>query len=112
MMRHQLGISILLLAAIGPPAAMADLLDSTTYTINFTGGPLLPTAGSFTYDPDTPNFTNFLVTWDGVPFDLTSAANDPIIGIGGNPPCIGAATGAAATFLLLSGACSPPPPAG
>jgi len=102
-MRHQLGISILLMAAFGPPAAMADLMDLTTYTINFTGNGLLPTAGSFTFDPDTPKFSNFLVTWDGTIFDLTSSANAPTIF--GPPPCIGLATGAAATYILLSGGC-------
>jgi hypothetical protein len=97
--------------AFGPPVALADPVDAVNYTINFTlhyGTP--PTAGSFTYDPDTPNFTNFLVTWDGAMFNLTSAANSP--GIIGAPACLHGATGAAASFLLLNGSCSPPPVGG
>jgi hypothetical protein len=107
MMRHQLGIGILLMAAFGPPAAMADLTDLTTYTINFTGTGTLPTAGSFTYDPDTATFTAFTVTWDTFTFDLTSSANAPTA-FPAYPVCIGSGTGGAAAFALLSGQCNPP----
>lgn len=111
MMRHQLGICTLLIAAFGAPVAMAGVM--TTYTINFTGGAILPTEGTFTYDPDTQTFTSFSVTWDSVFFDLTSSANAPGFGGGGggtNPPiCIGALSGGAASFALLTGACTSPP---
>jgi hypothetical protein len=91
------------------PALKADVPDLQTYTINFTATfGTAPTAGSFTYDPDTATFSDFLVTWDGSHFDLTSSANNP------NhyptlPSCIGGKTGGAASFALLTGACDPPP---
>lgn len=53
------------------------------YTMAFTGGyygfsgPLIPDApqsGSFTYDPAS-GFSNFVVLWQGLSFDLTAAAN-------------------------------------
>ena len=99
--------AVLLIAALGAPIAKADL---TTYTINFTAnlGPA-PTSGVFTYDPDVSTFSNFLVSWEGIDFDLTSGANAPFFDINGAPPCIGTLTGGAAAFALLSGACSPPP---
>jgi hypothetical protein len=100
--------SVLLLAAFGAASARADLVDLTTYTITFTGAGLNPTAGSFTYDPDAPHFTAFSVTWDATVFDLTSSANTPTSFGLPFPACIGAKTGATASFALLSGACFPP----
>jgi len=104
-MRYQLGISVLLVAAFGAPTAKPDVM--TTYDINFTGNGILPTAGSFTYDSTTPSFSDFMVTWDGTTFNLTASANLPLI----TPTvsCI-SATGAAASFALLDGACNPAPP--
>jgi hypothetical protein len=106
---YQLSISALLSAVIGAPAAMADVVDQVKYTINFTGTGTLPTAGSFTWDPDTTSFAAFSVTWDGTTFDLTSDANAPFI-FPATPPCLGGATGAAGSFALLTGACTPAPP--
>jgi hypothetical protein len=73
-MRLQWGIGVLLIAAFGAPAARADV-----YQINFAGDPpnLLPTAGSFNYDPTAQTFTAFLVTWDSFVFDMTNFANAP-----------------------------------
>jgi hypothetical protein len=107
MMRLQWGIGVLLIAALGAPAAKADL-----YQINFTGDPpsLLPTAGSFTYDPTAHTFAAFLVTWDSLVFDMTNFANAPTSENVGFPGCIGSNTGGAATFALLSGACNSPQP--
>ncbi len=99
---------LLIAVACGVPPAMADVVDQVTYTINFTGSGILPTSGSFTYDPDTTTFTSFLVTWNGTTFDLTSGANAPVLGTP-DPPCLGGATGAAASFDLLTGACPPVP---
>jgi hypothetical protein len=96
------GIIVPLMAAFSVPAAMADV--ATTYTITFTGGPIVPTEGTFTYDSTNPQFTNFTVTWNGLLFDLTSSANDPYLPFG-RPACIGNATGAAASFLLMDGQC-------
>jgi hypothetical protein len=106
-MRLQCGIGVLLIAALGAPAAKADV-----YQINFTSGPgeLLPTAGSFTYDPTAHTFTTFLVTWDSVVFDMTAFANAPSDESFAFPGCVGGNTGGAAAFALLSGACNPPLP--
>ena len=79
--------------------AKADPMDQTTYTFIFTGSGL-PTAGSFTYDPDTATFSAFTVTWDGLLFDFTSSSNAST-GAGPFAPCIGGETGAAARFNLL-----------
>ena len=46
-----------------------------TYNINFTGVGTLPTSGSFTYDAANPVFTNFIVVWQGISFNLTAGAN-------------------------------------
>jgi hypothetical protein len=67
---------VLLLAGILSLPAFAD---PVTYRIDFTGGSVKGTPlpfGSFTYDPNV-GFSDFLVTWDGVTFDLTSSANAP-----------------------------------
>lgn len=71
------------------------------YNIAFSGATVagtLPT-GSFDYDPATPAFSNFVVQWDGLSFDLTTAANGPVVS-GATPPICGA-SGAALSFLLL-----------
>ncbi len=66
MMRHQLGISVLLMAAFGAPVAMADLI---TDTINFTGNGTIPTDGMFKYDTFANTFNSLTVTFDGQLFD-------------------------------------------
>jgi hypothetical protein len=106
MTRPQLWTTVLLIATCGTPAAIADT--SITYDINFTGTGLLPTAGSFTYDSTVPSFSDFTVTWAGVVLNFTAAANAPTL-TPPDPTCLGAATGAAATFDLLSGDCDSPP---
>jgi hypothetical protein len=69
-----------------------------TYTITFLdGGPPVPTSGEFTYDP-AAGFSNFLVSWDGVTFDLTAAANAPDV----TSPCAGESSSAATSFGLMS----------
>ena len=92
--RHLLALlaSGLLLQPIAASAAPIG------YVINFTvesGGPA--PSGEFTYDPALPQFTSFVVRWNGLVFDLVSSpdpyglnnyANTP--SLGGNPnPCIG-----------------------
>jgi hypothetical protein len=62
---------------------------------------ILPTAGSFDYDTADPTFSNFIVVWNGVPFDLTSSANSPSI-FGSPTTCT--STGAALSFDVLTGA--------
>jgi hypothetical protein len=94
-----------LITILGAQSAFADTI--TTYDIAFTGTGILPTAGSFTYDSTVPSFSGFTVTWDGAAFNLTAAANAPLL-VAPVPACLSGATGAAATFDLLSGACDSP----
>ncbi len=106
--------SVLMAAAFGAPAAMADVVDQVTYNINCTGSGLLPTAGSFTWDPDIARFTAFTVTWNGLNFDFAGPLGEAnALGLGvpvsDSPPCIGGATGPPAAFALLTGACTPAP---
>ena len=82
-----------------PLALRADVV--TTYDITFTGTGTLPTSGSFTYDSTVPQFSDFIVDWDGFTFNLTSGANSPYI-YDGTPACIGTNTGAAAGFAILT----------
>ena len=75
------------------------------YTINFTGGSVPVTSGSFKYDSSTvpgSRFSEFTVLWAGYIFDLTASANGPNIGISG-----GACSDDAFILLSsLSGACT------
>ena len=49
-----------------------------TYVVNFSVEEgTLPASGQFTYDAAAQDFSNFLVSWDGFLFDLTSEANAP-----------------------------------
>jgi hypothetical protein len=107
-MKRLSGIGVLLIAAFGAPAASADLADLTQYKIEFTGTGVMPTAASFTYDPDTATFSSFLVTWDSLSFDLTNAANT--LSFGPNPPpsCFAGLSGGAASFVLITKGCSTP----
>ena len=100
-MRKSLWIMLaVIFVAIGAPHAQADTM--TNYTISFTGTGILPTSGSFTYDSTTPGFSNFVVVWDGLTFDMTAGANSPGI-IGPTPPaCLNGDSGAATSFQLLT----------
>ena len=85
--------TILGLACLSIPA-YAD-----NYTMQFTATDgIAPTSGSFTYDGTT--FSNFLMEWDGVQFDLTAAANSPTVNT--TPNCGPGASGPLASFDLLS----------
>jgi len=57
-----------------------------------------PVSGSFNYDP-VSGFSDFMVDWNGVLFDLTDEANTPNV-TGTLPPC--AATGARLSFQMLT----------
>jgi hypothetical protein len=71
---------------------------SVGYDISFTPlNGVVPTAGFFDYNAAAPAFTNFTVTWDGILFDLTSAANNFVPTPGCNDP-----SGAAGAFEILS----------
>jgi hypothetical protein len=69
------------------------------YSINFSGVGTLPTLGGFTYDPSV-GFSNFVVTWFGLSFDLTSAANAPSVSV--NPPCSADPQSPSTGFALMS----------
>ena len=69
---------LVFLIGIGSAAATAAPIFHTIDFIAITG--VAPTAGSFTYDPSIPAFTAFSVTWRGIHFDLTDAANAPFVG--------------------------------
>jgi hypothetical protein len=103
-MRKLLWMIPALFLALGALPAHADEL---SYEINFTCDSttpscLLPTSGTFTYNTTTDSFTSFLVDWDGITTNLAAAANaGPTIDEGTNP-CIGAATGGAASYLLMT----------
>ena len=97
MKRIALFLSLFVLAF--PLALRADT--ETTYDITFTGNGTIPASGSFTYDSTVPQFSNFIVDWDGYSFDMTASANNPYV-YGGAPSCIGASTGAAAGLAVLT----------
>lgn len=67
---------LIFLLAIGVAAATAAPI---TYDFTFTGSGLLPTSGSFTYDPalGSNNFTAFTIIWDSLTFNLASSADSP-----------------------------------
>jgi hypothetical protein len=93
-----------LMLALGILSGYATLAQAAPidYTISFTvtdGNVPLPAAGSFTYDADTPLFTNFHVIWNSQDFDLTSSANSPF----NSGLCGGALSGPAGGFAVLSG---------
>src|SRR5215469_1023406 len=70
-------LGVFLLLSIGL-LVMRSQAAQTTYDIEFmTSFGTAPSSGSFTYDPST-GFSAFIVQWDGVTFDLTSAANAPL----------------------------------
>jgi hypothetical protein len=96
--------SMLILSAFAAFVPQQASADPISYTINFTliNGTPAPTSGSFLYDPNQPlgqRFSSFFVTWNTIPFDLTSSANAP----SGNPGC--ALDGFA--IVVTQSACSP-----
>ena len=90
----------LVLGAIAVAAWPAYADTVTPYTINFTttfGSPS-PDSGSFTFDSTNPQFSNFLVKWEGETFDLTLSANNPFVG----GSCSTEASTASTGFSLMS----------
>ena len=94
-MKLSLGLSLALLGALSSAHAAP-----VKYNIQFTttSGSPTPASGSFFYDPDVPVFSNFLVVWNGISFDMTAAANNPKFAWGA---CNTAGNGAADTFDFL-----------
>jgi len=72
-----------------------------TYNVHFTldRGTQLPASASFTYDPNS-GFSDFLVVWNSLTFDLTPEANAPQV----VPPtgCQGEASNYQFGFILMS----------
>jgi len=88
---------LLLIASVLSLPALAD-----NYTINFTQiamGGVAPTSGSFTYVPGT-GFSNFVVVWSGLTFDLTSSANAPQVF--GNNVCTSQGSTPTFGFIIMS----------
>lgn len=76
---------------------------SVHYTLTFAElsynpGVLLPTSGSFNYDPVSPTFSNFLLQWNGIDFDLSASANAPQVQPFSPPPCLSETSGALESF--------------
>jgi hypothetical protein len=74
MFSHLRGASFFLLAAgwFAPFTYGAPI----SYTIAFSSpGLLLPTSGSFNYDPVNQQFSAFTVVWNSITFNLTARAN-------------------------------------
>jgi hypothetical protein len=70
-------VGVLLLLCVGF-LVMKSQAAQITYNIEFTTSfGTAPSSGSFTYDPSI-GFSAFIVQWDGVTFNLTSAANAPL----------------------------------
>ncbi|MBL8699879.1 MAG: hypothetical protein JNK67_15985 [Alphaproteobacteria bacterium] len=90
------GLAMLISAA---PSAAAPI----HYDIDFTlsSGSIAPTSGGFDYDGATGVFSNFVVQWNGLTFDMTGSANSPIVlGTIYQTEC--GVTGAALAFAFLS----------
>jgi hypothetical protein len=94
----------LLMALVG--AVSSATAGTITYNVNFTTDTgIAPASGTFTYDLTGNTFTSFLVSWDGITFDLKSAANSPGVG---TTHCPSATATAATSFAYLTGvACGP-----
>jgi hypothetical protein len=90
-------VTLLFVASAAPLARAGSIIN---YTITFaTSTGTNPTSGSFTYNSTTPQFSNFLVTWDGITFNLTSSANNPSTDSSG---CSGEASTPAYAFEIMS----------
>jgi hypothetical protein len=92
----------LLLVAVAAGWAPA-LADPVTYDINFstTSGSPAPGSGSFTYDPSV-GFSDFIVDWDGITFNLTNAANAPTQSKSEQGHCSGSVSTPATGFSIIS----------
>jgi hypothetical protein len=104
--------SLLVGAAMSTLISGPALATPTQYDIAFSGGSATPT-GRFFYDPTVPAFSDFIVTWNGLTFDLTGSANSPVFNSGNTlqlPLCGATTVGAALTFgILTNSGCSPTP---
>jgi hypothetical protein len=91
-----MGVIYAAYAIIFAPVAHATPLQ---YSIIFTTHyGIAPSAGSFFYDASAigSQFSSFIVTWDGIQYDLTAAANSPVFEAGALGEC------SSSVFLFLS----------
>lgn len=96
-----------LFVGIFAPIAHADTVTNYAITFTLTSGSPAPAIGTFAYDSTVPSFSNFLVLWDGVTFNLTSGANSPA-SIGPYAACLTSTSGASASFSLLTNCAGDP----
>lgn len=95
---------LLCLAALA--LAVPAMASPIPYVINFSqssGTGPLPSSGGFTYDPATSTFSNFVVVWHSVTFDMTALANaGPVFE--SSPSVCGLPASPSGSFELLSAA--------
>jgi hypothetical protein len=106
MVQLRRAVQVLLLTGLVASGAFAV---PVPYVIHFTttSGSPAPTSGSFTYDSAAAlgaQFTAFVVVWDGLTFDLTSAANAGGFSLGCGADMLNSAiVNSATAFAILSG---------
>ena len=99
MMRKTAAFLLALLLSAGMSGSALASLSHWDFTFSSAQqSSVAPVSGSFNYDP-VSGFSNFMVDWNGVLFDLTDEANAPNV-TGTLPPC--AATGAGLAFQMLT----------
>ena len=105
MLRYRpLALAVLLVAVFTGAAGASSVMYSMSFTEDTSFA--TPTGGSFLYDPAT-GFTDFLVQWDSLTFDLTDHANNyPDFGSGVG--CVTGGTGFQNLFGDITGACGTP----
>ena len=99
MMRKTAAFLLALLLSAGMSGSALASLSHWDFTFSSAQqSSVAPVSGSFNYDP-VSGFSNFMVDWNGVLFDLTDEANAPNV-TGTLPPC--AETGAGLSFQMLT----------
>ena len=99
MMRKTAALLLALLLSAGMSGSALASLSHWDFTFSSAQqSSVAPVSGSFNYDP-VSGFSDFMVDWNGVLFDLTDEANAPNV-TGTLPPC--AATGAGLSFPMLT----------
>ncbi len=108
-MNYKLGILGLLTAGLSMPAAKAEQVSVPApplYTITFTcakPGCVLPTNPA-TFNWDGKKFSNFVVTWKKVTFDMAPQANKGFV-TPSRPQCVKTLFGSQASFALITNKC-------
>jgi hypothetical protein len=98
---------IIMALIMGMFASVAYGDEIATYSIDFAGGNLAPTSGSFTLDETTDQFVAFSVTWDAVTFDfLDSLVTKADLFSLGSCPALSASI--ITSYFLGEGTCTTP----